>query len=99
MSWTPASCRCVGRQPIGQGRAEGRRLVDPEGDLRVSSGSPPDAFAPLCADHRSMFRDDELRWLTAALRTTERGAGTLVAVEGAAGTGRTHFVQEARRRA
>src|SRR3954470_11573836 len=41
-------------------------------------------------------REEEMRWLTAALRTSGRGAGVLVAVEGAAGTGRTSFVHEAR---
>src|SRR3954453_23545705 len=42
-------------------------------------------------------REQELRWLTAALRTGRRGAGVVVAVKGAAGTGRTSFVREARR--
>src|SRR4051812_11798292 len=42
-------------------------------------------------------REEEMRWLTAALRTSERGAGVLVAVEGPAGSGKTRFVHEARR--
>src|SRR4051812_11965345 len=42
-------------------------------------------------------REEELRWLTAALRTSRRGAGVVVAVEGAAGSGKTRFLQEARR--
>src|SRR4051794_25080306 len=44
-------------------------------------------------------RDEHMRWLAAALRTSTRGGGTVVAVEGAAGTGKTRFVHEARRRA
>jgi DNA-binding CsgD family transcriptional regulator len=44
-------------------------------------------------------RDEQMRWLAAALRTSTRGGGTVVAVEGAAGTGKTRFVHEARGRA
>src|SRR3954470_23523269 len=44
-------------------------------------------------------REEEMRWLTAALRTSRRGAGVLVAVEGPAGTGKTRFLHEARREA
>src|SRR4051794_38882069 len=42
-------------------------------------------------------RDEQMRWLAAALRTSARGGATIVAVEGAAGTGKTRFVHEARR--
>ena len=41
-------------------------------------------------------RDEEVRWLTAALGTAKRGAGVLLVVEGAAGTGKSRLVQEAR---
>ncbi len=44
-------------------------------------------------------RDEEVRWLNAALATAGRGAGALLLVEGAAGTGKSRLVQEARVRA
>jgi hypothetical protein len=39
-------------------------------------------------------RDEEIRWLNAALGTAQRGAGVLVGIEGAAGTGKSRLVQE-----
>jgi hypothetical protein len=44
-------------------------------------------------------RDEEIRWLNAALGTAQRGAGVLVGIEGAAGTGKSRLVQEACERA
>jgi DNA-binding CsgD family transcriptional regulator len=44
-------------------------------------------------------RDEELRWLNAVLGTAQRGAGALVAIEGAPGTGKSRLVQEACERA
>jgi predicted ATPase len=44
-------------------------------------------------------RDEELRWLGAVLGTAQRGAGALVAIEGAPGTGKSRLVQEACERA
>ncbi len=60
--------------------------------------------APIDVDHDGFVstdaligREDELRWLTAGLRTAQRGAGSLIVIEGGAGIGKSLFVREARR--
>src|SRR5690242_8672884 len=39
-------------------------------------------------------RERELRWLLAGLRGAQRGAGSLIAIEGAAGIGKSRLQQE-----
>jgi hypothetical protein len=42
-------------------------------------------------------REHELRWLVAGLRTAQRGAGALIAVEGPPGTGKSSLLRQAQR--
>lgn len=52
-----------------------------------------------CAPRRLVGRERELRWVAAGLRTAERGAGALIAVEGRPGTGKSCLFRDAQRQA
>ena len=74
-------------------RADGHRATIAAMSFAVLS--PPTEHSP----RPLLGREHELRWLLAGLRTAQRGAGALIAVEGPSGTGKSCLLREAQRRA